>query len=67
MNNRENIYDIDSYTDSELLDILDLNNPTDRELEAKIIFMIRKYENLQNESGNRLAEFFNDIHKRFFD
>ena len=34
MNNRENIYDIETYTDSELLDILDLNNPTDRELQA---------------------------------
>jgi len=67
MNNRENIYDIDSYTDSELLDILDLNNPTDRELEAKIIFLIRKYENMQNESGNKLAKFFEDIYKHFFD
>jgi len=67
MNNRENIYDIETYTDSELLDILDLNNPTDRELEAKIIFLIRKYENMQNESGNKLAKFFDDIYKHFFD
>jgi hypothetical protein len=67
MNNRENIYDIETYTDSELLDILDLNNPTDRELEAKIIFLIRKYENMQNESGNKLAKFFEDIYKHFFD
>jgi photosystem II stability/assembly factor-like uncharacterized protein len=66
-NNRENIYDINSYTDPELLDILDLNSPSDRELEARIIFLIKKYENMQNQSGNQLANFFNDIYKHFFD
>ena len=34
------MYDVSSYTDRELLDILDLSSPTDRELEAKIIFLI---------------------------
>ena len=67
MNNRENVYDVETYTDAELLDILDLNNPTDRELEAKIVSLIRKYENMQNESGNKLAKFFDDIYKHFFD
>ena len=50
MNNRENMYNIETYTDAELLDVLDLNNPTDRELEAKIVSLIRKYENMQNQS-----------------
>ena len=67
MNNRQNMYDVETYTDPELLDILDLNNPTDRELEAKIVSLIRKYENMQNESGNKLAKFFDDIYKHFFD
>ena len=62
----ETIYDIDSYTDKELFDILDLNTPTDRELEAKIIFLIRKYENIQNDAGDKLATFFKKIHSRFF-
>ena len=61
------MYDVETYTDPELLDILDLNNPTDRELEAKIVSLIRKYENMQNESGNKLAKFFDDIYKHFFD
>jgi len=61
------MYDIETYTDAELLDVLDLNNPTDRELEAKIVSLIRKYENMQNESGNKLAKFFDDIYKHFFD
>jgi succinate dehydrogenase flavin-adding protein (antitoxin of CptAB toxin-antitoxin module) len=45
MNNKkkENVYDVSGYNDNELYELLDLNNPTDRELEAKIIFMIRKY------------------------
>ena len=67
MNNRENMYDVETYTDAELLDILDLNNPTDRELEAKIVSLIRKYENMQNQSGDKLAKFFDDIYKHFFD
>lgn len=61
------MYDVETYTDTELLDILDLNNPTDRELEAKIVSLIRKYENMQNQSGDKLAKFFDDIYKHFFD
>jgi len=62
-----NLYDINNYTDQQLFDILDMNNPTDRELEAKIIHMINKYENIQNTDGNRLANFFKDIYNHFFD
>ena len=61
-------YDISEYSDEELLTILDLNhNPTDRELEAKIIFNINKYKNIAGESGAQLAIFFEDIYNRFFD
>ena len=38
--NQKEIYNVDSYTDVELYNVLDLNNPTDRELEAKILNMI---------------------------
>jgi hypothetical protein len=62
----EPLYNIDNYTDSQLYDILDMNNPTDRELEAKILHLIAKYENMQNPSGTMLANFFHDIYKRFF-
>ena len=64
---KEDIYDVSTYTDQELYDILDVNSPTDRELEAKILFLIHKYDNLQNESGNQLSQFFNDIYKHFFE
>jgi len=44
MNNLQNdIYDVNKYTDEELYNILDLINPSDRELEAKIFFLIHKY------------------------
>ena len=39
----EDIYNITSYSDQELYAILDLTNPTDRELEAKILHMIKSY------------------------
>ena len=69
MNNKkkENVYDVSGYNDNELYELLDLNNPTDRELEAKIIFMIRKYSNMQNRSGDDLAKFFTDIYNHFFE
>jgi hypothetical protein len=62
----EDLYDTNKYTDQQLYDILDMNNPTDRELEAKIIHLINKYENMQNESGDQLALFFHRIYDRFF-
>ena len=69
MNNKkkENIYDVSGYSDNELYDLLDLNNPTDRELEAKIIFMIKKYNNMQTKSGEQLSKFFTDIYNYFFE
>ena len=64
---QETQYNIDDYTDADLLDILDLNNPSDRELEAKIVFLIRKYQNMQNSAGTQLSNFFEKIYARFFD
>jgi hypothetical protein len=64
MNN--DMYDVSKYTDSELYNILDLVNPTDRELEAKLIYLITKYSNIENESGAQLCEFFERIYKHFF-
>jgi hypothetical protein len=61
MNNSNDIYSVDKYTEKELFDILDIVNPSDRELEAKVLHMIWKYENFGNESGNKLAKFYKDI------
>ena len=67
MNNSNDIYSVDKYTEKELFDILDIVNPSDRELEAKVLHMIWKYENFGNESGDKLAKFFKDIYDHFFD
>jgi hypothetical protein len=62
------MYDVSKYSENELYGILDLTgNPTDRELEAKILFLIKKYDTIQNESGKKLAKFFRDIFYHFFD
>jgi len=63
----KSLYDPSVYTDNELYDILDLVNPTDRELEAKILMMVHKYENGTSKSSLKLARFFNDIYNYFFD
>ena len=67
MNKQNEMYDVNKYTDDELYNILDLINPSDRELEAKIIFLMRKYENMQNKSGDELAKFFKNIYNHFFE
>lgn len=62
-------YNIDDFTDNELYEILDLNNPSDRELEAKIILMIKKYEEIENKTQDsvNLLKFFETIYNHFFD
>jgi hypothetical protein len=63
----EDIYNVNKYTDVELYHVLDLANPTDRELEARIYHLIKKYKTMDNESGNKLAQFFQDIYDHFFE
>jgi hypothetical protein len=60
------MYNVDKYTDQELYTILDLQNPSDRELEAKIIQMIHKYIEIQTSDAKELAYFFQKIYERFF-
>ncbi len=63
------IYKIENYTERELFEILDINNPTDRELETSILKNVRYYEKdrAENPKSARLWRFFNDMYKRFFD
>lgn len=63
----KDIYNIQDYSDDELYDILNLTNPTDRELEAKILMMIHKYENSAAKSSKKLLQFFENIYSHFFD
>ena len=61
------LYNVNKYSDEQLYDILDMSHPTDRELEAKIIQMINKYENIPSDVGKQLYDFFTNIYSRFFD
>ena len=63
----DDMYDISKYSDEELYGILDINNPTDRELEAKILSLVYKYNNIGNESSSKLTKFFVDIYNHFFE
>jgi hypothetical protein len=63
----EELYNINDYSDIELYEILDLINPSDRELEAKILFFIKKYEDIGNNSSLKIMKFFEDIYNHFFD
>jgi hypothetical protein len=63
---KDEMYIVDNYTDVELFDILDLINPSDRELEAKINLMINKHD-IDNEQNKPLYIFFNDIYNHFFE
>lgn len=60
-------YNVKNYSDKDLYNILDLVNPTDRELEAKLNNMIWKYNNIGGESGEKLSKFFTDIYEHFFE
>ena len=64
---KDDTYNVKSYSDNDLYNILDLANPSDRELEAKILHMVWKYENIGNESGTRLVNFFREIYDHFFE
>ena len=55
-------YDINSYTDEECFTMLNLNNPSDRELEMKILEFMDMYQT----KSKRLYDFFESMYDRFF-
>lgn len=64
---KNNLYDVTQYSDDELYAMLDLNNPSDRELEAKILLTIDKYSSLKNDEAEKIKGFFEDIYSHFFE
>ena len=64
---KPDLYDVSTYTDNELYGILELDNPSDRVLEAKILSMIDKYNRIGNDASNTMSQFFIDMYTRFFD
>ena len=61
------LYNIEKYSEEELFEMLDLNNPTDRELEAKLIFTIEKYDELNEPEAGKIKAFFEDAYRYFFE
>lgn len=59
-------YNVNNFTDEELFHLMDLNNPTDRELEAKLYLLIEKYEGNKNKLSIKMCRFFNDVFRHFF-
>lgn len=66
-NNEEDLYNIEKYKDEDLYDMLDINNPTDRELETKIVIMINKYNEMEGQDAKNLKNFFEQVYDHFFD
>lgn len=60
MSNDDEVFNVNNYSDSELLEFLDLNaRATDRELEAKILQMMHQFPDNK--------PFLKDVYRRFFD
>jgi len=65
-------YNVSDYNDRELWTLLGFSTqPTDRELEAKIIQQIKNYQSIyktfKTSDSLKLAQFFQDIYTHFFD
>lgn len=65
-NKKKDLYDITQYSDQELYEMLDIDNPTDRELEAKILMNIEQY-NIDNPEAKKIKKFFEDVYDYFFE
>ena len=60
------IYDINKYTDDDLYKMLDMSDPSDRELEAKILLTIDKYSEIEGDESIKIKQFFEDVYDHFF-
>lgn len=67
MEEPNNLYDVTQYSDDELYAMLDLNNPSDRELEAKVLLSIDKYSSVENKEATQIKSFFEDVYSHFFE
>lgn len=63
----KDVYDITQYEDSELYEMLDMfPTSSDREIEAKIIHLVRQYMQYDSEEGRKIVDFYQKIYKRLF-
>jgi len=61
------MYDVSSYSDRELYQLMDLDCPSDRELEAKIHQLLQKYQEIDHPMGQQMYQFFTKVYRRFFE
>jgi hypothetical protein len=61
------MYNVGEYTDKELFQLMDLDSPTDRELEMQIHTFMNKYENMDNKIGKEMFSFYSDVYNHFFE
>jgi hypothetical protein len=66
----EDIYDVSNYTDAELYEIIgfphEYSQPTQLELEAKIIAMIKQNMKVRGVTGRQMTLFFQNVYTHFF-
>jgi hypothetical protein len=60
------MYNIADFTDEDLYNVLEVTNPSDGELEARIIQMLQRHMNAETANGHQLYQFFLDMYKHFF-
>ena len=63
----DELYNVEKYSDNDLFTMLDLTNPSDRELEAKILMEIDKYTEINDSTAEKLKVFFEQVYKHFFE
>ena len=61
------MYDLSDYTDRELFQLMDLDDPSDRVLEMKIHMLMEKWESIDNPFGKEMYEFFTNVYNHFFE
>lgn len=62
----DDVYNIEKYTEEELFTMLDLNNPSDRELEMKLLTTIDRYGEIEGEDSSKIKAFFQEAYEYFF-
>lgn len=67
MDEKKDLYNVDNYSDEDLYEMLDMNHPSDRELETKILLTIDKYDEIKGDEAKKIKQFFEKVYDRFFD
>ena len=62
----DDVYNIEKYTEEEIFTMLDLNNPSDRELEMKLLTTIDRYGEIEGKDSLKIKNFFQDAYDYFF-